>query len=213
MGFILYIIYVSIFGTFVALIYMELDQFEFFFFLIHIHIIISFRCGCTWLIDLDSCMRQSYRCIIPARVNAHLPAGRGRSWRLLLRLLLLVVQTGVVVAVVGRGGGSGGCCTTTTTTDIEQPGMAENILQVDPVLWPHPQARLDQIPAGVWQTTTKVQPRQDNLFILLEGYVSLDHVEQKDTQGPDCSRSTQVALAGYPLGRGVYTGSWKIKKK
>ncbi len=85
--------------------------------------------------------------------------------------------------------------------------MAKNILQMDPILGPHPQTRLDQIAAGVGQAAAEVQPGQHNLLVLLEGDVALDHVEEKDAQGPDGSGTTQVALAGDPLGRGVHTGS------
>ena len=85
--------------------------------------------------------------------------------------------------------------------------MAKNVLQVDPILGSHPQARLDQIAAGVRQTAAEVESSQHNLLVLLEGDVALDHVEEKDAEGPDGSRATQVALAGDPLGRCVHTGS------
>ena len=195
-----YICSFNLYGVILILVFSS------FFLLIHIHIIMSFGCWGAWLIDLDIRMWQTHQgCIvIAARIDAHLAAGRGSGWRLLRRLM---EQTRVVVAVGRLGGGI--CCW--PTTDIEQPGMAKNILQVDPILGSHPQARLDQIAAGVRQTAAEVESSQHNLLVLLEGDVALDHVEEKDAEGPDGSRATQVALAGDPLGRCVHTGSWKMK--
>lgn len=106
-------------------------------------------------------------------------AGRGRGRRLLLLLC---------------GG-------------IGAPGVLQDVLQVDPVLRPHPQTGVDQVAARLGRGATKVQAGQHDLLVLLEGDVALHHVEEEDAKGPHSGRATQVALAGDPLGGCVHTGS------
>ena len=88
-----------------------------------------------------------------------------------------------------------------------EPGMLEDVTQADAVLGPYPQAGQDQVLALGGDGPTELDVGRTDLFVLLEGNVALDHVEEEDAEGPDGERVGPVPVAADPLRRRVHTGA------
>ena len=75
--------------------------------------------------------------------------------------------------------------TTTNTTHyivIVKPRVIEDTIQPDPILRPDLETRADKIATRVGRLSAEVEAGHDNLLVLLEGYVALDHVVEEDAQ-------------------------------
>ena len=88
-----------------------------------------------------------------------------------------------------------------------EPGMAEDLVQGDPVLRSDPETSSDQILTLGAHGPSEAELCVADLLVLLEGDVAADHVVEEDAQGPDCQRVAVVSAAADPLWRRVHTGA------
>ena len=91
------------------------------------------------------------------------------------------------------------------------PGVAQDLIQVDPILGSDPQAGPDKVLAFLGERPPEPDVGVADLLVLLEGNVAADHVEEEDAERPDGGRVPVVPAAADPLGGSVHAGAWKMK--
>ena len=145
-----------------------------------------------------------------ARLQPPEPGGGGRSDRVLRRC-------GGLVRVAGRGGGgtvlAGFLVAGFRLLILEEerggghPGVAQDLIQVDPILGSDPQAGPDKVLAFLGERPPEPDVGVADLLVLLEGNVAADHVEEEDAERPDGGRVPVVPAAADPLGGSVHAGT------
>ena len=91
------------------------------------------------------------------------------------------------------------------------PGVAQDLIQVDPILGSDPQAGPDKVLAFLGERPPEPDVGVADLLVLLEGNVAADHVEEEDAERPDGGRVPVVPAAADPLGGSVHAGACKMK--